>query len=81
MKDIHIFALSKRMCEYNTVSYEINAWSEWLNVVNHLNHPIVLKIKLDDGIVAVEKVPASASGKIIAGISEVVEISLLIEGS
>lgn len=53
MKDIHIFALSKRVCDYNTACYEINGWSEWLNVVNHLNHPIILKIKLDDGIVAV----------------------------
>lgn len=81
MQDIHIFALSKRMCEYNTVSYEINAWSEWLNVANHLNHPIILRIKLDDGIVAVETVQASATGKIIAGISEVVEISLFMERS
>jgi hypothetical protein len=76
MKDIQIFATSKRICDYNTISYEINGWSEWLNVVNHLDHPIMLKIKLQEGIIAIEEVPPMQTGRIIAGISEEVEISL-----
>ncbi len=69
MEDIQIFANSKRMCEYNTISYEINGWSEWLNVNNTLRHPVSLKIQLGEGIVAVERIEPSGNGRIIGGIS------------
>ena len=58
MENINIFALSKRVCDYGTISYEVNEWHEWLVVKNKLSYPIVLRVKLTEESLGVELVAA-----------------------
>jgi hypothetical protein len=76
---VQIFAVSRRPCSYNTVCYEINGWTEWLTVTNKLAHPLVLRVRLQEGIVGVECIPPNSKGRIIAAISPCVEFSLRLQ--
>jgi hypothetical protein len=53
MDDIRIFSISKRICDYNTISYEINDWSEWLTIKNDLSMPVLIRVKLHEDIAGV----------------------------
>ena len=80
MEDIHIFALSKRVCDYNTISYEIHEWNEWLTVKNELGCPIVLRVRLNEEALGEEVIASGETGKIIAGLSEKLEVNLVLQG-
>ena len=75
-----IFGLSKRICEYGTVSYEVSEWREWLVVKNKILYPIILRVKLSEEALGQEVVKSGQSGKIISGLSDRLEISLFIKG-
>jgi len=73
-----IFALSKRVCDYNTISYEIHEWHEWLRVKNELTCPIVLRVKINEEACGEEVIPSLQTGRIISGLSDKLEISLVL---
>jgi hypothetical protein len=79
MEDICIFSLSKRICDYNTLSYEINDWNEWLTIKNELNETLLVRVKLQEDIAGICYVAGGQTNRIISGLADEVEVVLIYE--